>query len=417
MGMFELLRREPRFIAFGFMYTFGSSAGQTFFISVFVPSIAAAMALNDAEFSFIYAGATIASAFVLPVFGKFIDRTDLFHYGAIVGVGLTLACFFTALANGPLMLIGGIFLLRLFGQGLMSHTAITAAARWFGRDRGKALALTSLGHAMGEGLLPVTAVALIGLIGWRFSFMLSGLLLGLLVAGTALYWIRAQADFRRPYQKEGAKPASGDAPGILSIPWFWANLPLYIASPMILTALIFHQGAIAEDLGKTLELFAASFVIFAATRVPGSLVGGPLIDRYSARFLMPIHLIPAIAGILVLVFWHSTLAVLIYMALAGFSNGLGGTIRQAVIAELVRPETLGAARSLTSSMMVLSTAAGPAIYGVLLTGVGFIPQTGAVGLLWISAIYFSVSSLIGAAANRFLPAGIAEEEDAPLTTS
>ena len=391
MTLIGLLRREPRFIAFGFMYTFGSSVGQTFFISVFVPSISVALALNEAEFSFFYAGATIASAALLPLVGRFIDRTDLLHYGAVVGLGLTVASFVTAAATGPAALVAGLFLLRLFGQGLMSHTAITAAARWFQADRGKALALTSLGHAAGEAVLPVTAVALIGIIGWRFSFMLSGILLGMLVVATALYWIRAQADFRRPYarRKSEGEPdeAEGSSRGILSLPWFWVSLPLFIATPMILTALIFHQGFIAEDLGMTLELFAASFIVFAAVRVPGSLMGGPLVDRFTARAMMPIHLLPAMLGVAIIAIWHHPVAVFLYMALAGFTNGLGGTVRQAVVAELVPASALGAARSVTASMMVFSTAAGPAVFGVLLTG-----GMHASGLFWISFAWFAASS-------------------------
>ncbi|MFN3389870.1 MAG: MFS transporter [Allosphingosinicella sp.] len=57
----------------------------------------------------------------------------------------------------------------------MSHTAMTASARYFEKDRGKALALANLGHAAGEALLPLAAVFLIALIGWRYSFLASGI--------------------------------------------------------------------------------------------------------------------------------------------------------------------------------------------------------------------------------------------------
>lgn len=409
MNMLDLLRREPRFIAFGFLYTFGSSAGQTFFISVFVPSIAAAMALNDAEFAGLYALATIASALTLPLVGRFIDRTDLVLYGGVVGVGLAVASVVTASATGPVMLAIGLFALRLFGQGLMTHTAITAAARWFTRDRGKALALTSLGHAAGEAMLPLTAVALIGFIGWRFSFLFTGIVLGVIVGASALYLIRRQNDFRRPFDRDGADKAAGATAGLASLPWFWAVLPLYIASPMLITALVFHQGAIAADLGKPLELFAASFVGFAITRVPGSLFGGPLVDRFTARAMLPLHLIPIMAGIALLALAPSTPAVFAYMALAGVTTGLSATVRSAAIAEIVGPARLGSARSLTSSLTVLSTALGPAAFGLLLTGGPFIPRLDAAGLLWVAFGWALAASLVGFAANRLLAPSIAGE--------
>ena len=53
-----------------------------------------------------------------------------------------------------LHLIFAIFFLRLFGQGLMSHTSSTAMAKIFSKNRGKALAISWLGLSLGEGILP-----------------------------------------------------------------------------------------------------------------------------------------------------------------------------------------------------------------------------------------------------------------------
>jgi len=41
------------------------------------------------------------------------------------------------------MLVIAIYLLRLAGQGMMSHTAMTAMGRWFVAERGRAVAVTS----------------------------------------------------------------------------------------------------------------------------------------------------------------------------------------------------------------------------------------------------------------------------------
>lgn len=393
MSFADLLRREPRSIAFGFLYTFGSSPGQTFFISIFVPSILASLAIGVAEFSFLYAIATLAAAALLPLVGRLIDRVDLLHFGAATGLMLTIASLGLATATNALLLFVSLVGLRLFGQGLMSHTAITAAARYFEKSRGKALAVTNLGHAAGEALLPLAAVALIAAVGWRYSFVASGLVLGVLTAVTAAYQVRHHHEFRFP-AAVFQSPSTGHPGEIWRNGYFWAISPLMLATPFTLTALIFHQGWIAEQTGMTLTLFAASFVAFALAQVPGSILAGPLVDRFSARRLLPFHLLPGMIGILLFAVTGASWAVVVYMALTGFSNGLGGTLRSAVIAEIVDPATMGAARSFATALMVVSTAGGPAIFGLLIAW-GVSPAA----LLWTAGAIFAAASVAGVLVN------------------
>lgn len=390
--MISLLRREPRALAFGFMYTLGSSPGQTFFISVFVPAIAASLATGVPEVSFLYAMATVASALALPFLGRLIDRTDLVRFGVAVGFMLTVAGFAISAASGPLSLFLGFFSLRLFGQGLMSHTGVTATARYFQEDRGKALALTSLGFAAGEALLAVTAVVLIDLVGWRLSFVAAGLVLGLVTAAAAAWQVRHMTDFRRPVP--AAREDRVKRPSLWRSAYTWWLMPVFLASPFVLTAVIFYQGIIANELGLTLALFAGSFVAYALARIPGSLVAGPLIDRWSARALLPLQLLPGALGLIMLATFGAAWSVVVYYALIGFTSGLDGTIRSAAIAEMVDPSELGAARSSLASLAVLSTAAGPAAIGLLLSlGVSL------TATLWLGAAVFLAASLLAFAAN------------------
>ena len=61
----------------------------------------------------------------------------------------------------------GLFLLRMSGQGLMSHTSTTAISRFFEKRRGKALSVVFLGMSLGEFILPVLIVYLLSFIYWR----------------------------------------------------------------------------------------------------------------------------------------------------------------------------------------------------------------------------------------------------------
>ena len=64
--MLEFIRRNFRWIAGGFMLTYFSGFGQTFFISASVSEWQAAFGLTHGEFGRIYMFATLVSALCLP---------------------------------------------------------------------------------------------------------------------------------------------------------------------------------------------------------------------------------------------------------------------------------------------------------------------------------------------------------------
>jgi len=118
-------------ILFGFIFTFFSSFGQSYFIGIFNSSIRADLSITHGQFGSIYASATLLSSLTLMWVGKKIDDMDVFKFSIFVIVLLSFACyFFSTIKLIPFLFIG-IFFLRLSGQGLMSHTATTTVSRYF----------------------------------------------------------------------------------------------------------------------------------------------------------------------------------------------------------------------------------------------------------------------------------------------
>ena len=157
----QLFVINGRLVAFSFLMTFYSSFGQTYFIGVFGPQIQAEFDLSHTLWGSIYLAGTLASALLMPFTGALIDRFSLSSYSIAVAFGLLAACACISLASGPVMLVVAIFLLRQSGQGLASHISITSMARYFDRERGRAIAVASLGYSVGEAVLPFLAVVLI----------------------------------------------------------------------------------------------------------------------------------------------------------------------------------------------------------------------------------------------------------------
>lgn len=106
------LLADWRLLAFGLLVAFASSAGQTYFISLFSQQFRDAFGLGHAGFGAVYSAATLASGLLLIWSGGVIDRIDLRVFAAAVLAGLALAAAGAALAAGPVTLGLAIFLLH-----------------------------------------------------------------------------------------------------------------------------------------------------------------------------------------------------------------------------------------------------------------------------------------------------------------
>ncbi len=172
----KLLKNHPLLMSYGFFFNFFSSFGQTFFVSLLVPFWIAEIGITNSEFGSMYGLISVTSALTLPLFGRYIDLMPLRRYSLIIFIGLILSVTLLTTANSFLLLLGGLFMVRLFGQGLMTHTASTGIAKLFDRERGKALAFTSLGHPAAQLILPFFFALVSTLVSWRLSLILLALL-------------------------------------------------------------------------------------------------------------------------------------------------------------------------------------------------------------------------------------------------
>jgi len=359
--------REKRILSFGLSFTFLSSFGQTFLISLFVPYFLEDFALTNTTFGSMYSVATLVSAATLPYLGQWIDHIPLRKYSLMVVTGLLVASITVAVSWHVALLFVGIILLRLSGQGLSSHTAQTAMARYFVAQRGKALSISSLGYPIGEGLLPLAIAGILGVMSWRMTW-------GLIVLVIAIFFIPLVRFLLHKREYELGEEESAEESDSRSSSWpvyqmlmgdlrFWLLIPAVLLPAFWATGLFLYQVSIAEQLSWSATLIASAFVGFAASRIVSTLCIGPAIDYYSARTLFPFYLLP-FGGGLVFAFYHpGSWSAFAYMILIGITLGMGSNIKSALWAELYGTEVIGTIRSLFSSLMVFSTALSPFLMG------------------------------------------------------
>jgi len=359
-----------RYLAFGVLLMCLSSFGQTFFIALFGESLRTTFSISDGTLGSVYALATFCSALTLGYVGRFIDHTTVGRFTAGVLFMLVVACLCMASSVNVVMLGFSFYLLRLFGQGLMVHTGLTAAARAFPDHRGKALSLVSLGLPLGEAVFPIIVVASLALFDWRITWAVGACLLA--VAG----WVALTLERSKPDQRDTSLPQAPDlayAHGAAAIqivrPWrdfrFLTALPVIVAVPFIATGFFFHQARLASEKGWALSWVATWFVGYAAVRAVALLGIGPILDRWSAQRILPFFLAPMAIALLLLGLWQGACTVPLYLCLFGVSSAAAGTVGTALWAELYGTAHLGRIRASVEALNVISTGASPMLLGVL----------------------------------------------------
>ncbi len=387
--MLRFLIDNRRWLGTGLLLTFASSFGQTWFISLFAGQIRAAYGLSDGGWGAIYTLATLAAAGLLLARGSLADTMALSRLAPAVAGLFALAAAAMALGGGVWMLGLAVFLLRFCGQGMFSHLAATAMARWFVATRGRALSIAALGYPLGEMILPVPMVIVIGAIGASLSWTLVAGVLALVVA-PLLYILFAQD--RSPV----GLPAEQGSPGLGGRHWqrgevlghwlFYALVPFLLTPGFIGTTVFFHQVHIAGVKGWTLAAMAAAYPVFAGVSIGAGLVAGWAVDRFGPERLLAVLTLPMGVAMLMIGPVAGVGGWIGLLAIMAVTQGMSGTLWGALLPWAYGTRNLGAVRALTTSVMVVSTAIGPGITGHLIDrGISFPDQGMAMGL-WCLAL-------------------------------
>ncbi|MEE4209614.1 MAG: MFS transporter [Parvularcula sp.] len=364
--MLPFIRSNGRWLLGGFLLTFFSGFGQTIFIGASGGELREAFGLTNGEWGNIYGLATLASAASLPFVGRVMDFRPGWQVAAVTIPLLALACLSMALASSVLMLGVSLFLLRLLGQGMMSHIALTETGRWFAASRGKAISLVVLGFQAQEAIFPLSFTLIVAAFGYAMGWYVAAAVL-LLVALPAIVLL-----LRQPREPQGDAPAtSGTARDwtrneVLGDPIFYILLCGVLAPAFIGTTLFFHRDYLAELRGLSEQTMGLGIPVMAALTVAFALLTGRLVDRFGAAGVLPTFLLPLAAGCLSVAFLQGPWGVIVFFGFFGISYGFATTLFGSLWPEAYGTRHLGSIRSVTQSAMVFATALGPWITGGLI---------------------------------------------------
>ncbi len=393
-----------RIVFFGFLLSFTSSFGQTHFISLFNEHFRDAFSLSHGDIGLLYAIGTLASAATLVWLGRLIDSMDLRHFTALVMAGLVVACLTAAAVPGALALAAVFFLLRLFGQGLSSHVAVTTVSRYTDAVRGRALSVTGMGHSLGEVVFPALVVAAIAAVGWRATWTLAaGLQCALLVVALALIWPHRAQRSKADCPASERSGSSWQLKQVLRDRRYHCLLPMMLAQPCIVTALFFHQQSLATHEGVPFLFWASGIALYSLAVVVVSLGAGALVDRYSGGQIVRYGLLPLVVSPLILLAFDLPGSHYGYFLLMGSCVGFMSPSLSALWVELYGTAHLGAVRAFNHAFMVFSSAVGPVVFGGLLD----------IGMSWDTLL---LGSVVFCAASCALVWRVRFDYQAPVAT-
>ena len=367
MNYWSLLQKHTRKIGYGYTHYLFSSLGQTFFISVFVESFSSDLGMKNQGFSVIYALATIASSLTLPFIGPWLDKLKLRNFSLLNGLALAFFCLLVSLSQNRIMLLIGMYGLRLTGQGLMALIGSAAIARNFTKERGKALSLSLLGLSTGETVMPVLGIFLINLVGWQHAWQLLAGLTLLIFIPAILFIIPKKDAFHVPPLQNKSKPINSSDKSrkeVLKDKRFYLLVANTIFTPFFITGMFIHHNLLAQIKGWDMTWIASCFIGYGITKTISSLIAGPLVDRLSAKTVFPFYLLPmAIGAFLLIVLGSHPLVALIYLCFIAISVSLMSVASTALWVELYGHTHFGAIKSMVTTVVVFASAIGPLVIG------------------------------------------------------
>ena len=368
MFNFEFIKSNYKYLCFGFLMTFCSSFGQTFFLGIFNPFIREDLNLSHSEFGGIYSAATLVSSLAIIWVGKKIDDYKLKSFAIFVCISLFLSSLLISQLSGYLHLILAIFFLRLFGQGLMSHTSSTAMARFFNKNRGKALGIAWLGLSFGEGVLPGTVILSLNFLVWKQVWLSIAGFLVLIVLPMIIFLLKnfKDASVEKGVIENNKLIKNWTREEVLKDSKFYFLLPMVLCPPFLITGIFINQSFLFINKGWGSDMIALSFTAYAIFTVISLQVSGYLIDRFSAIKILPFYLIPMMFGFFITIIINLKVSPILFFILIAITNGTANVLITSTWSEIYGTKHLGAIRSITVSFMVFSTALAPILFGVLI---------------------------------------------------
>ncbi len=354
---------------------FLSGPAQTYGVSVFVDPMLADLGWSRSLFSTAYSAGTLASAGILILAGRQIDRRGNRAVMVAAAAGYGGALLLLSFGHHALAILLGFAALRTCGSGVVTLAARTLVTNWFQSRLGRAFSLLGLAGMLSQALVPPFNEFLIDTLGWRSAWRVNAVIIWVVLLPLLFTVVRNRPedlgqypDGIRPRREKGASASPSEtgftSSQALRTTAFWRLIGASVVPSLVVTGLAFNQIAILVDRGLPRSLAATSFGIEAAVALPATLIAGSLVDRYPVRYSLAIGQACLAIGMCFLIVADSPGLALGYAAMRGASSGFWMVAADAAWPTYFGRRFIGSIRGLGFAVGVVGAALGPVILGI-----------------------------------------------------
>jgi MFS family permease len=381
-------------VGVGFLANTASAFSLASTMSVFLKPLTADLGVSRGVFSLLRSGEGLIAAFLAPVIGTLMDRYGgrwLMVFGAIIAsLGYIVLSYVDNFSQFSLVRLS----LITIGDSFMGYIVVNLAiAHWFSRQRGRALALTSMGIGFAKVVMPVLAASLIVWLGWRQTWLVFGVVTLVLVVGPALLIVRRSPE-DMGLHPDGALAAAPKDEATHSaktlsitqqatrdnIEWtrnealhtqtFWLLVITFGISSIGVTGLNLHVFPYVNDLGHPPVVAATVMSVIASMQLASPIAWGILAERIDTRFAAMLRFVVQGIGLGLAIMTDSLFC--LYAGFFLYGIGLGGNmvLPDILWANYFGRRSLGKVRGLGLLISQTVAALGPPFFGFLfdLTG-------------------------------------------------
>jgi MFS family permease len=373
------------------------SAGAINAGTVYFKALSAEFGLSRGALSSVFSLGFVIAGLSAPLWGRIADRRGP-RSSFLPGVLLTgvLGVLLSRVSSVVSLYVTYIlFMISSAGISLVPVSVIIS--KWFIVKRGRAIGIAYMGEGLGGLVLTPVVGALVAGIGWRYSYVVSGLVV-LAVLTPVVLWMKNGPEDVATFPDGIELPPPGRSTvgtgavasdvglsvteGIRTSA-FWMVALCWLVSMMPLSAVLLHQVPFLTDLGFSTQ---------SASLAAGAVGGMSILGRVGLGFLSerhPIRLIYALCYVMVGVgigaLWATascgSLAVIAYVAF--FGVGLGGSfaLSALLVGELFGVRALGEIFGLLGLAATIGGAVGGTGAGLLFDRAGSYDSVFALALI------------------------------------
>ncbi len=344
-------------------------------------------------------GASSLAFFMMGFVGMLIGRLND-RYGPRLLMSVTSLFFGAGLMlmsqlNSVLQLY--IFYGVLLGIGLSSVDviALTTIARWFSLRRGAMTGLVKVGTGAGQFTIPLIASFLIGLVGWRHTYLIIGVAASIILFGVAQILKRDPDEFQRTSRGDTTSGRQIDPDESRSLSFektrktyqFWNLCIVNFLVIFCLISIIIHIVPHARDTGLSAGQAAGVLSTIGGVSMLGRFISGLAIDRYGSRAIMGACLLLLIISLLWLQVAETLWMLFLFAFIYGLAHGGVFTTVSPIVAEIFGIKAHGTILGIVVCFGTTGGAIGPIFTGQLFD------MTGSYAPAFLAFIIISTCSL------------------------